>query len=208
MSKGRGTRTTDPLGPLTRVVRFLWSVTAVLVAGATVLGAVVGAVNGHPECFRTDLPVVHRDSGARVSEGVRSTIEVENVCIDGPTALERVFGFLDTAPTAFGSAIALLLLLVLLEKASRDGIHTRGTAERVRRLGWFVLVALPAATLVEAVAVGWLLERALPQDLEALALLSQWDVPWWAVVTGVGLLALGKILWTSADMREDLEGTV
>ncbi|MFD7657309.1 hypothetical protein ACFV4N_25315 [Actinosynnema sp. NPDC059797] len=198
----------DPLGPLTRVVRFLWAVTAGLVAGTAVLATATGAIRGHPECFRTDLPTGHHGAGVPVAEGVRSTVEVENICIDGPTALERAFGFLDTAPTAFASATALLLLLVLLEKASRDGIHTRGTATRVRRLGWFVLVALPAATLVEAAAVGWLVRRVVSREPDALEFLADWAVPWWAVVTGVGLLALGKILRTSADMREDLEGTV
>jgi hypothetical protein len=52
-----------------------------------------------------------------------------------------------------------------------------------------------------------LLTQVQPEaDLTSLT--AEWDVPWWAVVTGVGLLTLGKIMRTSAEMRADLEGTV
>lgn len=196
------------LRPLTKVVRFLWSVTAVLTAGATAWFAITGAIGSQPVCFRTGLPPDGHGSSGILHPDVTSSVEQALICLQQPTGGERVVAFLTTAPTAFGYAITLLLLLLLLERASRDGVHTAATAAGLKRFGVFVLVALPAVTLVEAFAAGWLLQRATSRDVEATAFLSDWDLPWWAVVTGVGLLTLAKIVRTSAEMREDLEGTV
>ena len=199
---------TDPLRPLTKVVRFLWSITAVLTAGMTTVFAVVGAVQSLPACFRTGLPTGGYGSGDTLRPGASSAVERVQVCVDDPSVVQRAFAFLTAGPTAFGYAIALLLLLLVLERAGRDGVHTAATASGLRRLGWFVLLALPVATLVEALSAGLLFQGVTTRELEAAQFLSDWDVPWWAVVTGVGLLVLAKIMGTSAEMREDLEGTV
>ncbi|WP_367131986.1 hypothetical protein [Saccharothrix sp. HUAS TT1] len=200
--------TADPLRPLTKVVRLLWSVTVVLTAGLTTVSAVMGAVQSLPVCFRTGRPPGGYVDGEALRTGASSSAEQFRICVEEPTGAERVLGFLNAGPSAFGYAIALLLLLLVLERASRDGVHTEATASGLRRLGWFVLIALPTATLVQALAADWLSRRVVDREHEAIRFLADWDVPWWAVVTGVGLLALGKIMRTSADMREDLEGTV
>ncbi|QFZ16878.1 hypothetical protein [Saccharothrix syringae] len=198
----------DPLGPFTRLVRLLWVLTALLTAGGSVTSSTRSALTSGKECFRTSLMTGAHGGHNPLRDGVVSTVELERVCISAPTAWERVLGFLAEAPTPFARAAALLMLLLLLEKAARDGVHTRDTARRLHRLGVFLLVVLPVASVLEVCSSAWLFLRVVDPDREVLEFLFDWDVPWWAVVTGAGLPALAKIMGKSAEMREELEGTV
>ncbi|MEJ2854190.1 MULTISPECIES: hypothetical protein [unclassified Saccharothrix] len=123
-------------------------------------------------------------------------------CIEGPTGGERALSLLLHTPTAVVHVGALLLLLVLLVRAQRLGPHNVHTAADVRGYGLYLLIALPVSTLVEALA-RWLLA---PYD--TFSFVGDWDFPWWAVLTGLGLLSLAKVLDAGAEMRAELEATV
>ncbi|MEU7526542.1 hypothetical protein AB0A74_12470 [Saccharothrix sp. NPDC042600] len=197
----------DPLRSFTRVVRFLWAATAVGFA----FGALMKLYQAlaFELCFTTGrvLP-----SGPASLEAYRGVTRVHptgvRVCLAEPTWWDQVLGFLEHAPSAFATAGAFLLLVLLLEHATRHGIHTDATADRVRRFGRYLLVALPATTLVEALARTWLQRRTTVVPSHVMDFMTEWDAPWWAIVTGLGMLSLAKIVRTSAAMREELEGTV
>lgn len=194
----------NPLQPLTGVVRFLWAVTTVVSLTAITLVAV--ASRGTSVCITSHVgaelirTVPHGDVGHVGAGSAR-------VCLSRPTNWERVLYLVDVAVPMGAYAVLFLLLMRLLERGAVEGVHTAATADRLRRLGWFTLVAVPTVTLAEAAARIQLLTQLLP-EVDLTSLTAEWDVPWWAVVTGVGLLTLGKIMRTSAEMRADLEGTV
>jgi hypothetical protein len=194
----------DPLQPLTGIVRLLWSVTTVL--SLTAITLVTVASYGTSVCFTSQVgtelirTVPHGDVGYVSAGSLR-------VCLSEPSGWERVLYLVDVALPMVSYAVLFLLLMRLLERGAVEGVHTVATADRLRRLGWFTLVAVPVATLGEAAARILVLAEVRPEtDLTSLT--AEWDVPWWAVVSGLGLLALGKIMRTSAEMRADLEGTV
>ncbi|XVV04862.1 hypothetical protein ACQPW3_05490 [Actinosynnema sp. CA-248983] len=204
MSSARGNH---PLRSFTRVVRFLWAATAVGFAFSALMNLYRSLT--FQLCFTTSrvLP-----SGRESLESYRNVVGTyptgTRVCLAEPTWWDQVLGFLEHAPSAFATAGSFLLLVLLLEHAARHGIHTGATADRVRRFGRYLLIALPATTLVEAVARIWLQRRTTVVPSYPLDFLVEWDVPWWAVVTGLGMLSLARIVRTSAAMREELEGTV
>ncbi|MEJ2854191.1 MULTISPECIES: hypothetical protein [unclassified Saccharothrix] len=194
------------LQPFTRVARFLWAVTAV--------GFAFGALRQlyqsltYELCFTTSRVLGAVDDLGPYRNVGRTHPTGTRVCLAEPTGWDQVLGFLEHAPSAFATAGTFLLLVLLLEHASRRGVHTVETADRLRRFGWYLLLALPATTLVEALARTGLQRRTVVTPAHRVDPLTEWDVPWWAVVVGLGLLSLAKVVRSSAAMREELEGTV
>ncbi|NUT94268.1 MAG: hypothetical protein HOY78_19830 [Saccharothrix sp.] len=141
-----------------------------------------------------------------VLDALRKPVCVRNTwretCIEAPSGGERALSLLLHTPTSVVYVGALLLLLVLLVRAQRLGAHNVHTAADVRGYGLFLLIALPVATLVEA------LTRWLLAPYDSLSFVGDWDFPGWAVLTGLGLLSLAKVLDAGAEMRAELEGTV
>lgn len=200
------TVTRNPLDSLTRLVRVLWAVTgagsllgAVMFGfGASSFSVCVDSVIGAERIDTDDLP---GDTGS-------TSVAVGKFCVLEPDAWDRVLGTINLALPGVGYAVTFFLLLRLLQLTSRDGIHSETTADRVRRFGWFVLVAMPLVSVLTVAARAVLVHELLPDAVHVFSLLRDWQLPWWAVVTGFGLLALAKIMHTGAEMREDLEGTV
>lgn len=199
----------NPLQPFTSVVRLLWSVAAVgLLLGLWhKVGSTVGDV-----CFTSAVVAGSFSADYQGQGGLRAGASTHptglRYCLTEPTAGDRVLGVFDGAPSWFAYAALFFLLMRLLERASEEGIHTAATADRLRRLGWFTILVLPVVTLVEALVRTQLLRHAVTFDVSVGEFVFDWSLPWWAVVTGVGLRSLAKIMRTSADMRADLEGTV
>ncbi|MER5268963.1 DUF2975 domain-containing protein [Actinosynnema sp. NPDC002837] len=199
----------DVLRPFTKVVRLMWSVAAVgfLLGVTTEVGNTVRDLCFSSAAIAGGFGARYLGKGA-LREGVANYPSELRYCLHDPGLPERVLGVLDGALTWFAYAVLFFLLMRLLERAASEGVHTAATADRLRRLGWFTLVAMPVVTSAEAVVRLLLLRQAVTFDVPLVEFLFDWSVPWWAVVTGVGLLTLGKIMRTSAEMRADLEGTV
>ncbi|MGM1064006.1 hypothetical protein [Saccharothrix sp. Mg75] len=192
------------LGVFARLVRLMWAV-AVVVAGIAVLS--VFSAGALSLCFGTALGThvlrsVDRDGASLGAQALR-------VCLEDPTAWDRALVIVERALPVVGYAVLSHLLLRVLERAVRDGAHTAATANRVRVLGWATLVLPLVTTLAQAVARIELLTPLVPELTSHYTRLPmEWDVPWWAVVTGVGLPAMSTIMRAGAEMRLDLEGTV
>ncbi|MBP2333825.1 hypothetical protein JOF41_000003 [Saccharothrix coeruleofusca] len=198
----------DPLQPLFGTLSLLFPLAAlVLVAGAAlgVFRSLRGSV-----CFPAPGWTIPSEvePASPLRQGARVSRLDFGVCLDQPTLWERVLGCLVAAPVLLCTAGALYLLLALLRRAAADGVHTVGTAARVRRFGLYLLVAPPVASLVEAAALRSLPQHAVTRDLGGPDLFAVWDFPWWAPLVGLGMMSLARIMSASAEMREDLEGTV
>ncbi|MFE2757684.1 hypothetical protein ACFXGA_37350 [Actinosynnema sp. NPDC059335] len=194
----------NPLQPFTAFIRLLWSVTTVGSAVALLLIAFASA--GTSVCVTSQagselVRTVEHADGVMVGAGSL------RLCLTAPGVGDRVLYLVDVVAPIASYAVLFFLLMRLLERGAVEGVHTGATADRLRRLGWFALVAVPAATLGEAAARIGLVAHVLP-GVGASQLLFEWDVPWWAIGTGLGVLALSKIVRASAEMRADLEGTV
>ncbi|MFI9006862.1 hypothetical protein ACIGNX_06495 [Actinosynnema sp. NPDC053489] len=161
-----------------------------------------------PVCFISkNWP--HGTEAVGLAAGVRvDRVDRVALCVDDPAPWQYVLSALTDAPTPLAQLAGLFLLVKLLRDAARDGIHTDGTAAGVHRLGLYLLWVLPAAAMVESIARTTLVHAAVTFDAGFLSFFGEWEAPWWAVVTGLALLSLAKILRTSAEMRAELEGTV
>jgi hypothetical protein len=137
-----------------------------------------------------------------------SSVERLNVCLTRPSVGQRLLGALLVAPSSFAYGGAMFLLAVLLRHAERDGVHTLEVVRRVAGLGRYLVVVVPLALLVESVARHVLLAGSVSDEVEAFGFIGDWGFPWWAILTGLGLITLSRVLRDGVAMREDLEGTV
>lgn len=196
----------NPLEPITGVVGAAMAVGL----GAAALTAVVRLVEliAGPTCFTTPY-WPHGADGADLAPGVAlDGVTGVRLCLDDAAPWQRLLGLLVGTPTTIAQLGALLLLFRLLRRAARHGVHTTGTADDVRGLAWYLVLALPGAALAESVASSTLMHAAVTFDAGWLLFLGAWRIPWWAVLTGLALLSLAQVMRTSADMRAELEATV
>jgi len=193
------------LEPLTGVVSAVFTLSLGVFGLATAVRLTIGLFD--PVCFRTGhWP--HDAEGRDLAAGVRlDDVDRVTLCVDDPAAWHHVLGFLSDAPTAVAQVGALLLLLSLLRRASRHGVHTPATAADVRRLGHYLIWVLPAACTSVVRAIDPTI-AAVTFDAGLASFFGEWDAPWFAVITGIALLSVAKILHDGAEMRADLEGTV
>ncbi|MCE6993205.1 hypothetical protein LZG04_00025 [Saccharothrix sp. S26] len=166
------------------------------------------AMFAEPVCFAArNWPYVGESRGLAPGTTLDGVREVW-LCVQEPALWQRVLGFVADAAGPCAYVSTLLVLLLVLKRAAHEGVHTFDTAVRVRRLGHYLLWVVLGATCVASIARTTLVHAAVTYDAGTLAFFGEWDVPWWAVVTGAGLLTLAKIMRASAEMRADLEGTV
>jgi DUF2975 family protein len=206
----------DPLEPVATTVRVMSGmVAAVLVL--TVAAAVFGSGSifgiGSPAvCVEQDAAVVpgpDGDTGAvETASGVTASVRSLLLCSDEPTVGQYVLNVLTQVPSFLALIGALLLAAQLFRGMRRTGIFTAAAANRLRGVGWFVIVGYLVATLGESLARFGLLHGMTTGDVPALAWLGTWDFPVLALVFGVVLISVGRLLRISAVMRDDLAGTV
>jgi hypothetical protein len=134
---------------------------------------------------------------------VSSSSEIA-IAIRDPGPIEYGLALLQHLPTLAVYTTFFVLLLRSVRSAERSDPFGADHARRVRRLGWFLVIAALASALVEAVARGLLADRVLVQGRFAF----DFDFPTGAIVGGIGLLAVAEILRRGERLREDLEGVV
>lgn len=209
----------SPLEPMSTAVKAL--VTAIAVAigvgllavvfvkGASVLGIgdkFICAVNTAITVGDGDGPL----PGLRAAPG--ATVDLDShpdYCTDAPSTGQSLLNSAtEAAPFAF-TVGALLLLLRLIRGAERDGLYAARTAERLRGLGWWLLVGSVVAAIAASTAEKALLD-SLSRDsvVSVVSGLWSWDFPFMAILTGLGVLSFARIMRVGIAMREDLDGTV
>ncbi|MFE7672049.1 hypothetical protein ACFU5N_07490 [Streptomyces albidoflavus] len=130
------------------------------------------------------------------------------LCAEEPTTWQRVLSVARTAPTTVLLVGGLYLLDRLLRLAAREGVHTSGTAARLRVLGWWLLLGSLVVETAASVAGGLLLNTLTDDEVADAAWAQLWSAPYLAVLTGLGLLTFARIVGASARMRDELDAVV
>jgi hypothetical protein len=191
----------NPLDPITAVV----AVTAALIAR-------IAALVEDPVCVTTwswpfESAIATPPTG--LAPGVvLGDLGRAELCVPEPALWHQVLGLLSDLPGTVAQVGGVLLFLKLLRRATRFGVLTTDTADDLRGLGHYLVLALPGAALVESLARTTLVHTAVTYDAGWGLFFGDWRTPWWAVLVGVGLLSLARITRTSAEMRAELETTV
>lgn len=194
------------LQPLANVTSALFATTLFLLAGGLVTAH--SAVFKPSVCFTASNWPYGGESHGLAAGVTFGGVDQVRLCLADPALWHRALEFLQYAPSSFAYFGGLVLLMTMLNQATREGIHTFGTAAGVGHLGRYLLCVLPVATLLDSIAHSTLVHLAVTFDAGEFLFFGAWDVPWWAIITGTGLLSLAKIMRSSAEMRADLEGTV
>ncbi|MGA5294587.1 hypothetical protein ACPCKV_11845 [Streptomyces koyangensis] len=130
------------------------------------------------------------------------------LCAESPTTWQNVLGVMRTAPVTVLLIGGLYLLDRLLRLAAREGVHTSGTAARLRVLGWWLLLGSLVVETAASVAGGLLLGTLTDDEVADAAWAQLWSAPYLAVLTGLGLLTFARIVGASARMRDELDAVV
>jgi hypothetical protein len=191
-----------PLTNITRLVTWVFGIAAlvIVVANVAALGWLPGT-GANPTCVRTG------DHAGPLEEGARATPSGTSVCVDDPTAAQRIADMGDQVPQALFALGALFLLLRFLRTTSQEGPYVATAPGRLAALGWFVLVGGPVSELLFAVSQHFL-RSSLISGVPSSDWLDEWLAvfPWWSLATGVAALTFAHILRIGVRMREDLEG--
>jgi hypothetical protein len=155
-----------------------------------------------------------------VRPGMSSSPSTADLCAQHPAFGQRMLVTLIQAPGDLLWITVLVLLLLLIRAARRNGPFDLSVTRRVRFLAWFILVASVIVTAVQAVAAAEFTATADPnqvrgsldtmgvpvvQDTINAVIAMSW-IPLLLVVCG--LLTLARIIRIGAQMHDDLAGTV
>ncbi len=209
----------DPLSPLSGWIHLLLG--AVILS---VICGVYGAITGTGGIMGfgsvSNLCVEEPTGGAvdpaepSLPHDVRAGIDVYKIgysyCVHAPDRAQRFWYTLTTLPTAVLFSTVLLLLFRLIRGAARDGIHTPGTARRLRVLGWVLIGGSVLVPIAEDAASVRLLATMVHDTLGGYFMPNggNWPSLVPLVLVGVGLLTFSRFVSVGVEMRVDLDGTV
>ncbi|MFD9462946.1 DUF2975 domain-containing protein [Streptomyces sp. NPDC060027] len=210
----------NPLEPLSSAVKGIVTLLAALIL-VGVLGLFVDGLHLHVLGIG-DTSVCVTDQSTTTSGGdvppmefkpaPGATIELDahpSYCTEDPTTAQSLLHTAIQVPPFVFSVGALLLVLLLIRGAEREGLYTARTAGRLRRVGWWLLAGSVLAAIAESTTEQSLV-HSLSRNAEDTAVtgLLTWDMPFMAVLTGLGVLSFARVMRIGIAMREDLDGTV
>ncbi|WP_406375998.1 DUF2975 domain-containing protein [Streptomyces sp. NBC_00647] len=210
----------NPLEPMSSAVKGIVTLMAVLMV-AGVVGLFVDGVNVHVFGIG-EKSVCVMDESATVGGGEvppmefkpapGATIQLDahpNYCTDDPTTAQSLLHTTGLVPPFVFSVGAFLLVLRLIRGAEGDGLYTARTAGRLRTLGWWLLAGSVIAAITESTTEQSLVHSlSRNTDDSAVTGLLTWDMPYMAILTGLGVLSFARVMRIGIAMREDLDGTV
>ncbi|MCX5008139.1 DUF2975 domain-containing protein [Streptomyces sp. NBC_00638] len=210
----------NPLEPLSSAVKGIVTLLAALTL-AGLLGLFVDGMHLHVLGIG-DKSVCVADQSTTMSGGEvppmefrpapGATIQLDahpSYCTGDPTTAQSLLHTAIQVPPFVFSVGALLLVLLLIRGAEREGLYTTRTAGRLRRLGWWLSAGSVLAAIAESTTEQSLV-RSLSRNTDASAVtgLLSWDMPFMAILTGLGVLSFARVMRIGIAMREDLDGTV
>ncbi|MFD7259954.1 DUF2975 domain-containing protein [Streptomyces sp. NPDC059874] len=134
---------------------------------------------------------------------------IPQYCAVSASAYQRTLSTLGELPWMLMLVGGLLLLNMLLRTAGRDGVYTRDSATRMRRLGWWLIVGSVTAEVAQANAQAALLATLTREaPYSAFSWFDLWTAPYLAVFIGLSLLVFSSVIRNGSDMREDIEATI
>jgi hypothetical protein len=129
-------------------------------------------------------------------------------CDGSPSGGARLLSTFSELPSSAFYVGALFLLYWTVRAARQDGPYSLRTSGRLRLLGWYLAAGSIVCHVTESVAGAALLNSLRSADHRPLLYDVTQGVPYFALLTGVGLLSLARIMRVGTAMREDLEGVV
>lgn len=209
-----GSKARSPYEPFATAVGFCaWIYTAGLLIG--LLSAAVGwthvySLDSGPVCVR-DTDVATGGGGGLppiFKPGVAVTSTTMSLCADHASRGQDLLNGLTHLPGFVLYGGVLMLLRWLLRGVERHGPFSAMNARRVRFIGWWLLVGGIAAPSVETLAHN-LLVRTMMRASQAPGSLAQLPgLSVSAVLTGLGLLVIARILAVGARMQDELAATI
>ncbi|WP_427918259.1 DUF2975 domain-containing protein [Streptomyces sp. cg40] len=204
----------NPLEPMATVVTVLCAVLAVLLTlkayAAVGIGGIFGWGDGSVCVTDTHTQAGGEDWLSRTMRpgaGVDVTF-TPRYCDNSPSGGARLLSTLTELPSSALCIGALVLLYGLIRAARRHGPYTVRTAGRLRTLGWYLAIGSIVCHLTESVAGAALLNSLRAADHRPLLYDVTRGMPYFALLTGIGLLSLARIMRVGTAMREDLEGVI
>lgn len=208
MSKSRAAR--SPLEPIATAVRWAF--------GLFIVGILVSALRHQalwgsgPVCTYLsphDGPLV----GGRVSvlglaAGSKATLASAQVCSSNPTSALRLAGLAAAWPYLVLWVIFLFRLGGLLQSASQPGeLYSAATAARLRRLGWLMTGGGIAASVIASTAKIFIFTRLVHYPG---LMFEPFEVnfSFWALIVGLTLISVARVMRLGVTMREELDVTV
>src|SRR5262245_5190219 len=213
-------RTRDPLAPIDTTVSVLsWLVGGLLVLSvvfgvAAALGGPVSVLGfGNTEVCTTAKPGVvpfgdvSQDAVVGLSDDASWVPDRLLICKSDPSVGLRLAASLMDAPTELLFIGFLILMRALIKQARRSGMFTTQVAARTRHLGWYILLGSLGAAAIEALAAGVVLQAAVRgQDwVDGIFTLH---TSWSALLVGIGLITIGRVLRQAALMQDEVNATV
>ena len=209
----------DPLAPLESGVRVLLGMVAVL--GALMLGSAL--VGGNPSlagvgsgevCVETSPGegIGYGGSGRGgdhpigLHDDVRWFPRQIEICDTVPSAGTVALGVVRGLVGPVGGIGALLLLWWVVRRARRDGVFGDLVPRGLYVLGWYLLAWAVVGWLSEGVLDALLLRRMADT---ADGFVFRWpELPFVAVLIGLGMLTLARVMSQAVALREDSEATI
>ncbi|MFN2495619.1 MAG: DUF2975 domain-containing protein [Pseudonocardiaceae bacterium] len=188
---------------------------ATWVAGLTVVGAVgfaifyavvdldEGTVISTPPVPLVGVELEKGSSGLLPGVTVQSGKGVP-LTLANPTTEQATLALLAWVPRAAVYFIFFGLLGRLVRAVRRGDPFTPATARQLRFLGWFLIDAALLAALAEMILLGVLGGAVTTQQVP----LFDFDIPGYALISGIGILVIAEVVRRGAVMREALEGTI
>ncbi|MBB4917568.1 DUF2975 domain-containing protein [Streptosporangium saharense] len=141
----------------------------------------------------------------RAAPGVSTTATEVQFCTSDPNGAQMMWQALTALPGFVLAAGVLVLVWRLIRVAGSRGAYTPDVVRGLRALAWCLLAGAVLAPIVQDIANAQLL-RTLSADYSYTFQLP--DISLAAVLTGLGLIALTRVMRNAVRMREDLEGLV
>jgi hypothetical protein len=187
---------------------FLLGAVMAVTGGGSVLGF------GDPEVCASARPgevpwgaSERRSAVLGLEAAARWWTESLGVCVSEPGFWLRLGGSLGPLAEVGLFAGALVLLRRVIRRARSAGLFAPGVATRVQTLGRFVIVAAPLAALLAAVGEG-IVHDAAVRGVSWHDDLLDWDLNWTALIVGVGLVSMAKVMAYARLLQDDVDGMI
>jgi len=210
----KSSSTRNPLEPVAGLVTALCALVAVFLALKTFAAAGIGGAFGWGDGSVCATDPSTQGGGAdwlSRTMAPRPGIDVlftPRYCDNSPSGGARLLSTLTELPSSALCIGALFLLYRVIRAARQDGPYTARTADRLRLLGWYLAVGSVVCHVTESVAGAALLNSLRAGDHRPLFYDVDHGMPYFALLTGIGLLSLARIMRVGTAMREDLEGVI
>lgn len=141
-----------------------------------------------------------------IPSGAQVTAETLLVCAKHPSGGQVAWLRLHDVPGAVFGIATLVLVLRLIRRARRLGFFTLPVSRGLQGLGWYLIVGSLVVDACAGIAKSRFLVSVLP-GYNGMGGLNP-NLPWSLLITGAGIVTLGRVMARAVLMQEELDTTV